>query len=128
MLAKSVDGFAPCGPWLTLRDAAPKPDAMQLRTHVNGALRQQASSADLIFGPYALIEAITRFVTLQPGDIISTGSPSGSGAGLTPARFLQPGDRVRVEIDGLGAIETPIHPARPQNRKETVHVFDEQGS
>ncbi len=106
--AKGADTFCPWGPWITTRDQVPDPEALRLRTWVNGELRQDASTADLIFGIERLVAFIAEAVTLEPGDLILTGTPSGVGMAMDPPRFLADGDVVRIEIEGLGAIEHAI--------------------
>lgn len=108
--AKGADTFCPWGPWITTADAVADPEALRLRTWVNGELRQDATTADLIFGVPALVAHISETCTLEPGDLILTGTPGGVGAGMDPPRFLAAGDVVRMEIEGLGAIEHPIQP------------------
>jgi len=106
--AKGADTFCPVGPWVTTADEVPDPGALSLRTWVNGELRQDSSTADLIFGCRELVEFIGQTCALRPGDLILTGTPSGVGMGLDPPRFLQSGDVVRIEIERLGAIEHPV--------------------
>jgi acylpyruvate hydrolase len=106
--AKGSDGFCPWGPWITTADEVADPEALRLRTWVNGELRQDAPTSDLIFGIDALVAFLRETITLEPGDLILTGTPSGVGMSLDPPRFLASGDVVRVEIEGLGAIEHPI--------------------
>ncbi len=108
VLGKGCDGFAPQGPWLTTSDEIPDPRGLRIRTWVNDELRQDGSVGDLVHGPTTLLSWCSRGITLQPGDIISTGSPSGSGHGMKPPRYLKPGDRVRVSIDALGEIQSTI--------------------
>ena len=103
-MGKSFDTFCPMGPWLVTADEFDG-TRTRVRCWVNGELRQDAPTENLIFDIPTLIETISRGITLYPGDIISTGTPAGVGMGLKPPRFLSPGDVVRVEIDGLGAIE-----------------------
>jgi acylpyruvate hydrolase len=103
--AKGFDNACPWGPWITTADAVPDPRALRLTTHVNGEPRQDSSTADLVFGPEELVGFISEVVTLEPGDLILTGTPSGVGVAMDPRRFLERGDRVRIEIEGLGAIE-----------------------
>jgi acylpyruvate hydrolase len=103
--AKGFDGSCPYGPWITTADEVPDPEALALRTWVNGELRQEASTSDLIFGIEALVAFLRETCTLEPGDLILTGTPSGVGMALDPPRFLEPGDVVRIEIERLGAIE-----------------------
>ncbi|MDQ6805862.1 MAG: fumarylacetoacetate hydrolase family protein, partial [Actinomycetota bacterium] len=105
---KGADTFCPYGPWITTVDEVPSAEDLLLRTWVNGELRQDARTADLIFGPQELVEFISETCTLMPGDLILTGTPSGVGMGLDPPRFLQSGDVIRIEIEGLGAIEHPV--------------------
>ena len=108
VIGKGMDTFCPMGPCVTLTDAIPDPTTLRLRTFVNGEKRQDASVADLIFDIPTLIARLSRYITLQPGDIIATGTPVGVGIGFTPPKFLNAGDTVRVEIDRIGAIENPV--------------------
>lgn len=103
-LGKSFDGFCPMGPWIVGLDELDGRDT-RVRGWVNGELRQDGRTKDLIFDIPTLIETCSRGITLYPGDVIATGTPAGVGMGFDPPRFLKPGDVVRVEIDGLGAIE-----------------------
>ena len=106
--AKGADTFCPYGPWVTTSDEVPDAGDLRLRTWVNGELRQDASTSDLIFGCQELVEFIAQTCTLAPGDLILTGTPSGVGMALDPPRFLQSGDVVRIEIERLGAIEHAV--------------------
>jgi 2-keto-4-pentenoate hydratase/2-oxohepta-3-ene-1,7-dioic acid hydratase in catechol pathway len=106
--AKGADTFCPWGPWVTTRDEVADPENLRLRTWVGGELRQDASTSDLIFGVAELVAFLRETCTLEPGDLILTGTPSGVGMALDPPRFLAPGDVVRIEIDGLGAIEHAV--------------------
>jgi 2-keto-4-pentenoate hydratase/2-oxohepta-3-ene-1,7-dioic acid hydratase in catechol pathway len=106
--AKGADTFCPWGPWITTADEVQDPEDLWLTSHVNGELRQDGRTSDLIFGPRALVEFISEAITLQPGDLILTGTPSGVGQSLDPPRFLASGDVVRCEVEGLGAIEHAI--------------------
>jgi acylpyruvate hydrolase len=106
--AKGADGFCPFGPWLTTADEIPDPHALALRTWVNGELRQESNTSNLIFSVPELIAFISETCTLAPGDVILTGTPSGVGMGLDPPAFLASDDVVRIEIEGLGAIEHQI--------------------
>ncbi len=103
--AKGADTFCPYGPWVTTADEVPDPHDLGLRTWVNGELRQDARTSDLIFGVPALVEFIGETCTLEPGDLILTGTPSGVGMSMDPRRFLRSGDVVRIEIERLGSIE-----------------------
>jgi 2-keto-4-pentenoate hydratase/2-oxohepta-3-ene-1,7-dioic acid hydratase in catechol pathway len=106
--AKGADGFCPWGPWITSADAVPDPRSLRLTTHVNGELRQDASTSDLIFGPQELVDFISQTCTLEPGDLILTGTPSGVGMSMQPRRFLNSGDVIRIEIESLGVIEHAV--------------------
>jgi 2-keto-4-pentenoate hydratase/2-oxohepta-3-ene-1,7-dioic acid hydratase in catechol pathway len=106
--AKGFDTSCPWGPWVTTADEVPDPGNLRLTTHVNGELRQDGTTADLIFGPQELVEYLSQAITLEPGDLILTGTPGGVGAGMDPPRFLADGDVVRLEVETLGVIEHPI--------------------
>jgi 2-keto-4-pentenoate hydratase/2-oxohepta-3-ene-1,7-dioic acid hydratase in catechol pathway len=105
---KWFDTFAPMGPYLVLKDEIPDPQALQLTTKVNGQVRQQASTGDMIFTVPEVVAWVSQFVTLEPGDVIATGTPSGVGA--TTGTFLQAGDVVEVEISGLGVLRNKVIP------------------
>lgn len=109
-LGKSLDTFCPLGPVLVTSDEIPPAEvpALEVECRVNGELRQKAQVADLIFDIPTLIETISAGITLQPGDIIATGTPAGVGVGYTPARFLAPGDIVEVDISRLGSLRNTI--------------------
>jgi acylpyruvate hydrolase len=106
--AKGADGFCPWGPWITTKDAVPDPQDLRITTHVNGELRQDSSTSDLVFGPQELVDFIAQTCTLEPGDLILTGTPSGVGMSMDPRRFLASGDVIRIEIESLGAIEHAV--------------------
>jgi acylpyruvate hydrolase len=106
--AKGFDGSCPYGPWITTADEVGDPHALALRTWVNGELRQDSTTADLIFGVPQLVAFLRETCTLEPGDLILTGTPSGVGMALDPPRFLGSGDVVRIEIERLGAIEHAV--------------------
>lgn len=108
VLAKSYEGFAPMGPWLTTLDEAPAPADLIIRTWVNGELRQEGCAGDMIHDFGAILALLSSSFALEPGDVVITGSPAGSGAGFSPPRWLQPGDVVRIEVSGLGAIEQRV--------------------
>jgi len=99
---KAHDTFAPVGPWLVTPDEIPDAGRLSLWLEVNGKRLQDGNTRNLVFGVAHLISYISRFMTLQPGDIISTGTPAGVGLGLKPPRYLKPGDEMRLGIDGLG--------------------------
>ena len=103
-LGKSFDTFCPMGPWIVTADAFDA-SATRVRCWVNGELRQDARTEDLIFDIPTLIETCSRGITLLPGDLIATGTPAGVGMGMKPPRWLVHGDVVKIEIDGLGTIE-----------------------
>jgi acylpyruvate hydrolase len=105
---KGADTFCPWGPWITTPDEVADPENLRLRTWVNGDLRQDGSTSDLIFGIDKLISFITETCSLMPGDLILTGTPAGVGVYMDPPGLLNPGDVVRIEIEGLGAIEHPV--------------------
>jgi 2-keto-4-pentenoate hydratase/2-oxohepta-3-ene-1,7-dioic acid hydratase in catechol pathway len=107
-MGKSFDTHGPIGPWLTTSDEVGDPHGLRLRTWVNGELRQDSSTKQLIFDCYALVEHLSTVFTLEPGDVIATGTPGGVGAAMKPPKFLRVGDVVRIEIDGLGALENPV--------------------
>ncbi|ADU69162.1 fumarylacetoacetate hydrolase family protein [Pantoea sp. At-9b] len=105
-LGKSFDTHGPIGPWITTADEIPDPLRLEMKLYVNGELRQHADSGDMIYDIYAQIAYLSTVMTLEPGDILATGTPSGIGA--PTGRFLQPGDVMRLEIEGLGHIENPV--------------------
>ncbi len=107
-MGKSFDTHGPIGPWLTTSDELPDPHGLRLRTWVNGELRQDSSTKQLIFDCFALVEHLSTAFTLEPGDVVATGTPGGVGIAMKPPRLLQVGDLVRVEIEGLGALENPV--------------------
>ena len=106
--AKGADTFCPFGPWVTTADEVPDPGRLQLRTWVNNELRQDSNTCDLIFGCQELVDFIAQTCTLEPGDLILTGTPSGVGMGMDPPQFLKSGDVVRIEIERLGTIEHAV--------------------
>ncbi len=112
-LGKSFDSHAPCGPWLVTADELADPGNLALRTWVNDDLRQDSTTADLIFGCAALIEYLTTAFPLEPGTVIATGTPAGVGAGFDPPRFLADGDVVRIEIEGIGELSNPVVQGAP---------------
>jgi 2-keto-4-pentenoate hydratase/2-oxohepta-3-ene-1,7-dioic acid hydratase in catechol pathway len=99
---KSADTFGPIGPWLVTADEVPDPQAMTLRLSVDGHEYQRGSTATMVFGVAHLVSYVSRFMSLQPGDVISTGTPPGVGLGQKPPRYLKPGETIRLGIDGLG--------------------------
>ena len=107
LMGKSFDTFCPMGPWLVTADEVNGVDT-RVRCWVNDGLRQDARTSDLIFDIPTLIETISAGITLYPGDLIATGTPVGVGIGFKPPKYLQAGDRVRIEIDGIGVLENPV--------------------
>ena len=107
LLGKSQDTFCPMGPWLVTRDEIDLGNT-RIRCWVNDDLRQDATTGDLIFDVPTLIETISAGITLLPGDIIATGTPAGVGIGFDPPKYLQAGDRVRIEIERIGVLENNV--------------------
>ena len=99
---KSCDTFCPLGPWLVTADEVGDAGKLQVSTDVNGERRQNSNTADLIFGIEHIVSYVSQFMTLLPGDVIPTGTPSGVAMGFKPPRFLKPGDMMRVAVEGLG--------------------------
>ena len=106
--AKGFDSACPWGPWITTADEVPYPQALRISSRVNGELRQDSTTADLVFGPRALVDFIAETCTFEPGDIVLTGTPQGVGMAMNPPSFLAAGDVVRIEIESLGAIEHTV--------------------
>jgi 2-keto-4-pentenoate hydratase/2-oxohepta-3-ene-1,7-dioic acid hydratase in catechol pathway len=105
-LGKSFDTHGPIGPWITTADEVKDPQALRLKLSVNGEERQNSSTGDMIYSIRQQIAYLSTVMTLEPGDIIATGTPS--GVGIATRQFLKPGDLVRVEVEGLGAIENKV--------------------
>ncbi len=99
---KSCDNFGQTGPWLVTPDEVPDPQALKMWCHVNGAVRQDGSTATMVYGVRHLVAYLSQFFTLHPGDVISTGTPPGVGLGMKPPQFLKPGDVVELGVEGLG--------------------------
>jgi 2-keto-4-pentenoate hydratase/2-oxohepta-3-ene-1,7-dioic acid hydratase in catechol pathway len=106
--AKGLDTFAPCGPWLVTRDEITDPHTLEIELTVNGEVRQHSNTSDLIFKIPQLIEFISQDLTLKPGDIISTGTPSGVGAYMDPPVFLRPGDEIEIVVEGIGTLRNLV--------------------
>ncbi|HET9442813.1 MAG TPA: fumarylacetoacetate hydrolase family protein [Acidimicrobiales bacterium] len=107
-MGKSFDTHGPLGPWLVTADELGDPHDLCLRTWVNGDLRQDSSTGDLIFDCWAMVEHLTTAFTLEPGDVVATGTPAGVGAARRPPVWLRAGDVVRIEIEGIGRLENPV--------------------
>jgi acylpyruvate hydrolase len=108
LLGKAVDTFLPLGPFLVTADEVPDPQALGIRCLVNDELRQDSNTSQMIFGVAELVAYASRTITLEPGDLLVTGTPSGVGMAADPPRYLRPGDRMRVEIDGLGQLDNTV--------------------
>jgi 2-keto-4-pentenoate hydratase/2-oxohepta-3-ene-1,7-dioic acid hydratase in catechol pathway len=107
-MGKSFDTHCPMGPWIVTADEIPDPHGLALSTWVNGELRQSSNTKQLIYDCFALIEHLTTAFTLEPGDLISTGTPGGVGVAMKPPKFLKVGDVVRIAIEGIGEIENAV--------------------
>ncbi len=105
---KTLDTFCPIGPWIVTVDEITDPQTLGIRCVVNGAVLQDSSTAQMVFGVAELVSFISQGITLEPGDIIATGTPPGVGFARRPPIWLQPGDIVRIEIDGIGILENPV--------------------
>jgi 2-keto-4-pentenoate hydratase/2-oxohepta-3-ene-1,7-dioic acid hydratase in catechol pathway len=103
-----MDGFCPLGPCVVTPDEMADPQALRVQSWVNGTLMQDASTADMLFPVRTIIAYVTQFMTLEPGDVIATGTPAGIGAFRKPPQWLMAGDHVRVEVSGIGALDTYI--------------------
>lgn len=106
LMGKWLDGFAPLGPWLVTADDLPDPNALDLTLLVNGEVRQDGSTADMLFGVAELVAFASQLMTLEPGDVIATGTPAGVGA--TTKTYLEPGDVMEGSIQGIGTLRTPV--------------------
>jgi len=114
-LGKSFDTHGPFGPWIVTRDELPDPHRLRLRTWVNGEVRQDGNTAEMTHRVEDMLVELSTCFTLEPGDVLTTGSPAGVGGLMNPPRYLRVGDVVRIEIEGIGAIENPViaEPPRP---------------
>lgn len=108
MIGKTFDTFAPMGPYLVLKDEIPDPHNLDLTTRLNGEVMQHSNTKNLIFNVFDLIAYMSQVFTLEPGDVVSTGTPAGVGFARKPPIFLKPGDSVRIAIAGLGVLENPV--------------------
>jgi 2-keto-4-pentenoate hydratase/2-oxohepta-3-ene-1,7-dioic acid hydratase in catechol pathway len=105
---KSPDTFCPVGPSLVPRDEVADPQALAIRAILNGEAVQDSNTANMVFGVAEVIAYVTRTITLEPGDLIATGTPAGVGAFRKPPLFMQPGDEITIEIEGLGSLTNPV--------------------
>lgn len=112
LLGKSFDGFAPIGPWMVTAEAIPNPGDLAISLRLNGTTMQASRTSNLVFPIPRLISYVSQVCTLEPGDLIFTGTPAGVGAGRTPPVFLREGDVVEVEIERLGVLRNPVVAAR----------------
>ncbi len=110
ILGKSFDTHAPFGPWIVTSDEVPDPHALGIRCLVNGVKRQDSNTKNLVFNIFDQIAHLSRAMTLEPGDVVFTGTPGGVGMAMNPPVYLKDGDKVRVEIDGIGALEASMVP------------------
>jgi len=110
VLGKSFDTHAPFGPWIITSDEVPDPHALPIRGFVNGEKRQDSNTCNLVFNVWDQLEELSQVMTLEPGDLIYTGTPGGVGTAMRPPQFLQDGDVVRIEIEGVGTIENTFRP------------------
>jgi 2-keto-4-pentenoate hydratase/2-oxohepta-3-ene-1,7-dioic acid hydratase in catechol pathway len=108
VMQKAFDGFAPMGPFLTSAAFVPDPQRLAIELRINGEIRQHSTTANMIFSVQEIIEHLTSIMTLEPGDVIATGTPAGVGHGRKPPLYLQSGDSMEAEIEGLGVLETPV--------------------
>ncbi|MEA2719215.1 MAG: hypothetical protein QOJ39_1079 [Candidatus Eremiobacteraeota bacterium] len=104
---KVFDTHGPCGPYLVTRDEIPDPQRLRIRCSIDGESLQDSSTDQMVFGVARLVAELSAVMTLEPGDIVATGTPAGVGTSRKPRRWIKPGERVRVEIKGLGALENP---------------------
>ena len=107
-MGKSFDTHGPIGPWIVTADEIADPHALALRCLVNGEVRQDSNTSELVYNVWQQISYLSTAFTLEPGDLLATGTPSGVGIGMQPPRFLQPGDVVRCEVEGIGMIENRV--------------------
>ena len=120
MRGKSLDTFCPLGPVIVTADELPDPHALVLQTRVNGELVQNSSTADMIFGVAELLSFCSHSFTLEPGDVLLTGTPWGCGDFMSPPRSLAPGDIVDVSIEGIGVLSNPVRMISREHRKEAT--------
>lgn len=103
-LGKSLDGLCPMGPYLVSKDEIPDPQKLSIVTKVNGEVRQNGSTKDMMFPVADIIATVSKYVTLEPGDVILTGTPAGVGKGMNPPQYLKAGDEVKISIEGIGTL------------------------
>jgi 2,4-didehydro-3-deoxy-L-rhamnonate hydrolase len=108
ILGKNPDTFAPIGPEIVTKDELPDPGNVRLATYVNGEQKQDGTTSDWLFPIPVLVEFLTQVITLEPGDLVSTGTPAGVGCFYDPPQYLQPGDEVTIEAEGIGRLTNPV--------------------
>jgi 2-keto-4-pentenoate hydratase/2-oxohepta-3-ene-1,7-dioic acid hydratase in catechol pathway len=124
LLGKMFPTFCPMGPVLATKEEVPEPGNVHIETRLNGKTMQLANTSDLVFGVRELIEYYSQFYLLKPGDVITTGSPSGVGYGREPKVFMKPGDVIEVEVQGIGVLRNPIEADLGESQR---HVDDASG-
>ena len=108
-MAKNFDGTGPIGPWVTTADEVPPgAEDLRIRAILNGKVMQDASTSIMIFSVAKIVSTLSEVMTLEPGDLISTGTPAGVGVGRTPPIWLKPGDIITVDIEGVGILTNPV--------------------
>lgn len=107
-LSKSLEGGCPMGPYIVTKDELPHPENTSIVTKVNNEIRQDGSTSEMVIKIDKMIAEVSKYITLEPGDVIATGTPAGVGAGMNPPQYLQPGDTVRISINGIGTLTTHI--------------------
>jgi 2-keto-4-pentenoate hydratase/2-oxohepta-3-ene-1,7-dioic acid hydratase in catechol pathway len=125
-LAKSFDTHGPIGPSIVTADELGDPHALDIRTLVNGEVRQHSNTSQLIFDCFRIVEILSQACTLEPGDVIATGTPSGVAGAMEGQPWLEPGDRVRIEIEGIGAIENDVIEERAEGAVTSVGARGEE--
>lgn len=120
---KTVDGSAPIGPWLVTTDELPDPSGLGVKLSVNGEVRQQTNTANLVFSVQKLVSFISNLATLEPGDVVLTGTPGGVGVAMDPQQFLKDGDVVRIEIDKVGVLENKVSSQAATEADEKILVL-----
>ena len=108
VMQKAFDGFTPMGPFITPAEFVPEPQNLPIRLTVNGEVKQDSNTANMVFSVMEVVEHLAGIMTLEPGDVIATGTPAGVGYGMRPRQFLKSGDLMSVEIEGLGTLETYV--------------------
>jgi 2-keto-4-pentenoate hydratase/2-oxohepta-3-ene-1,7-dioic acid hydratase in catechol pathway len=107
-LGKSFDSHGPLGPWLVTADEIADPHNLSIKTWVDEQLRQDANTGDMLFNCFEMVAYLSQVMTLEPGDVITTGTPSGVGLKMSPRGYLKPGQTVKIAIEGLGVLSNPV--------------------